>query len=914
MSNEIQFDGGATGLIVYSVLRNSVAQVYNLLSGTFETFTSGSYSGAYPISGTEQGINGYYVANFPSGIIPGFYNLVGKQQGGGFPLQTDVTLADGDLWWTGSGIQTFPTNFNDLSITPAGLVSITSGPNVVVPPASLSGVVANSGLFVNVPIATISGVQPISGTTVSVPIASISGNTSVVLPATLSGVVANSGLFVNVPIATISGVNVVASVSVPSGSLYLASGSIFINTFASGVVGGGSGNLPSAWGNSGAVTIGQNLDKTGYTLLSGLSYTASGLFVNVPTASISGVTPSFVPAVFSGIFSGNFVVIGSVLSGVFSGQQVTLTSGQSYTASGINAVVPPSTLSGVNVIATTASGTLYLASGSIFMTTFASGVVGGGSGNLPNSWGASGSVTIGQNLDKTGYTLTSGLSYTASGINVSVPIASISGAVANSGLFVNVPISTISGVNVVASQASGTTFLASGSFLFGSGQFYLASGSDYLPSGSIFATTFASGVLAQSGQIYLASGTPLFYSGLYYVASGSVTASVSSGSLYLASGSIFKNTFASGVLGTSGGLPTAWGNSGAVTDGQNLDKSGYTANSGIFASVPIATISGLTANSGLFVNVPIGTISGVNSLATIQSGTTYLNSGYVLSNSGQFYVASGSVSAVVPSGSVTLPSGSVIATVASGAVWLASGQAVSLNSGQVVSLYSGQSVNVYSGQLSGQPIAGLSGFIYPASGVNVTIPISSISGVSVVASQASGTTFLASGSFLFGSGQFYVASGSVATSIVSGQVWIASGSQVLVYSGQLSGQPVTTGSGLFVVVPTSTLSGVVANSGLFVNVPTSSISGTNVVATTASGSLYLASGWQKTLLTTDYSGLPTTPVHSLVNATRKLINRWDTTSNSGQLTVYLEDAASVAYMQPLTSQSGAQPIVSLGDS
>jgi hypothetical protein len=486
--------------------------------------------------------------------------------------------------------------------------------------------------------------------------------------------------------------------------------------------------------------------------------------------------------------------------------------------------------------------------------------------------GASGAVPV----EKTVVTTlnVSGQIYPASGINAVVPSATLSGVTANSGLFVSVPISSISGVNVVASQASGTTFLASGSFLFGSGQFYLASGTDFLPSGSIFATTFASGVLAGSGQIFLASGTPLFYSGLYYVASGSVTASVSSGSLYLASGSIFKNTFASGVLGTSGGLPTAWGGSGAVTDGQNLDKTGYTllsgqsyTASGINVTVPPATLSGVTPSfspavfSGIFSGnfVVVGSVlsgvfsgqqvtltsgqsytaSGINATATVLSGQVYLNSGYVLSNSGQFYVASGSVAATANSG------------------------------------------------------------------LFVSVPISSISGVNVVAAQGSGTTFLASGQ----------------------AVYLYSGQSVNVYSGQLSGQPVTTGSGLFVsvpissisgvnsVVPASTLSGVIANSGLFVSVPISSISGVNAGnVSVASGQVFLASGWPQQVLTYNFSGLPNNPVHTMVNALRKLIDRWDTTTNSGQLTVYLEDAASVAYMQPLTSQSGAAPVTALGDS
>ncbi len=423
---ELQWDAGATGITSYANLRNSSGAVYNLLSGQFETsgFFSGSYSGAYPISGTEQGITAYFTAPFPSGIAPGYYNIVAKQQGGVFPVQTDISIANGNLWWTGSGIQTFPTNFGALLIT-SGRVTSLSGANAIVPPSSLSGLVANSGLFVSVPIATISGtvansglfvsvpiatlsgVQPISGATVSVPTASISGTTVVVPIASISGAVANSGLFVSVPIATISGVvaNSGLFVSVPTSSIsgVVANSGLFVN--AAGTV-------------------------------------ASGLFVTVPISSISGVNPA-------------------------SGASVNATVG-----SGIYATVPISSISGVNVVATAsvASGTLYLASGSIFSTTFASGVV-TQSGGVYLASGQAVSLNSGQqvitsmNLDKSGYTLSaSGLDtiQVESGMNLRQAQAAIAASVAGRLSGAGTPTMKFDGAN-----ASGTTRITAG--LDGSG-------------------------------------------------------------------------------------------------------------------------------------------------------------------------------------------------------------------------------------------------------------------------------------------------------------------------------------------------------------------------------------------------------------------------------------------------------------
>lgn len=541
-------------------------------------------------------------------------------------------------------------------------------------------------------------------------------------------------------------------------------------------------------GASGAISGRKCIDGASMALLSGnVVEDAGGLYhANLYTEDVTGKNIGY-------LFSSSGCALVSFMAVTTGGA-----SGYLYPASGVF----------VNATASVASGSLYLASGSIFKNTYASGAL-GTSGGLSTAWGNSGATTVGQNLDKSGVTvgtiisgimsgqvvtLVSGQSYIASGVwsvsgvNAVVPPSTLSGVIANSGLFVSVPIASISGVNTVA------------------------------------------------------------------------TASVSSGSLYLASGSIFLNTFASGVVGGgSGNLPSAWGGSGAVTVGQNLDKSGYT-------------------------DIPI---------------------------SGQVYMASGL---------------SFQATITSGQVWLASGSPVV----------------VYSGQLSGQPVAGLSGFIYPASGVFVnatatvnsgifvTVPISSISGVTVA--TVSGTTYLASGSVTAtaNSGLFVT----VPPATLSG-IQPISGTFVSVPIASISGTTVNLisgtvypASGITSVVSAASLSGIVPASGSFVNVPINTISGVNAVASVNSGSLYLASGslLKNTfasgvlaveipygVLKADGSGITGEAIHSLVNAQRKLVNKWDTTTLSGFLTVFKEDASTTAYTQALTSQSGANPVVALGD-
>lgn len=142
-----------------------------------------------------------------------------------------------------------------------------SGVHTVVPPATLSGVVANSGLTVGIPIAALSGVVANSGLTVTV------------VKDALSGVVANSGLTVGIPIAVLSGVvaNSGLVVSVPIASI--------------------SGNV----GSSG-LTV-----NVVVATLSGV-VGASGIFAQVPIASLSGITPASGLWVASGALSGQPVL------------------------------------------------------------------------------------------------------------------------------------------------------------------------------------------------------------------------------------------------------------------------------------------------------------------------------------------------------------------------------------------------------------------------------------------------------------------------------------------------------------------------------------------------------------------------------------------------------------------------------
>lgn len=213
-------------------------------SGMRLTGLSGFLSGYKSIDGGAQaGISGNIVETAFGQYICNLYDF-------------DLNGRNISFLFTGaSGMipveKTVTTDFNVSGrlVTTSGQTFPASGVNVVVPTASISGVVANSGLFVTVPIASISGVNAVvpistlsgvvaaSGIFANVPIASVSGITVVVPPATISGV------FTNVPIATISGTTVVVppatisgvTVSLASGTVFLASGSVTSGVISSGI-------------------------------------------------------------------------------------------------------------------------------------------------------------------------------------------------------------------------------------------------------------------------------------------------------------------------------------------------------------------------------------------------------------------------------------------------------------------------------------------------------------------------------------------------------------------------------------------------------------------------------------------------------------------------------------------------------
>lgn len=488
------------------MLRRAISGQYlyftlnSAISGNPVIGASGQISGTKSIDGLSGMIvlsgniielgNGSYRANLFSFDVDGLN--VGYQftASGCVSVQYSIaTVANvSGAIFTASGLPTM--DGSGFLQTVSGTTFIASGPFVNVPRASISGVIANSGIFVTVPIATISGVIANSGIFVTVPIA------------TISGVIANSGIFVTVPIATISGAvgNSGQFVTILSGTTFLASGlpamdsSGFLQT-VSGTTFIASGpfvNVPpstisGAIGNSGQFvtvppsTISGVVVNSGVfvTILSGTTYLASGIPALNSSGAVTVVTnlDKAGYSTLSGTLSSGNVV--GVYSGQLSGQTVNVSSGTLFPASGSTFIAsgpfvntPPSSISGLNVnsglFVTVPKETIsgVVANSGLFTTTLKENI----SGVIANSgiFAApttllSGSlsgqlVNVQVNNDKSGYFITQLFPPNFSGLAINTAgQVSVSGSVSVSGIPTNLFLLAVdaSGRVTVGNMASG---------------------------------------------------------------------------------------------------------------------------------------------------------------------------------------------------------------------------------------------------------------------------------------------------------------------------------------------------------------------------------------------------------------------------------------------------------------------------
>jgi hypothetical protein len=100
-----------TGRSLYYHIRNRNSLIYN--GSSFEAYNSSNYLD-YSLPLSEQGISGFYAADFPT-IDSGIYFLLGYEQSGNNPSEEDRNISGGSIHWDGTeeiGFSDTPTDIH----------------------------------------------------------------------------------------------------------------------------------------------------------------------------------------------------------------------------------------------------------------------------------------------------------------------------------------------------------------------------------------------------------------------------------------------------------------------------------------------------------------------------------------------------------------------------------------------------------------------------------------------------------------------------------------------------------------------------------------------------------------------------------------------------------------------------------
>jgi hypothetical protein len=354
MAKEIQ-TGWLSGKTIYAILSNPTGSVWNTNTSAFEAYATANRT-SYAITLTEQGTaSGIYMGDVPS-IPIGQYGVIAYVQAGGSPNESDEFISSGNLDWNGTAIW----SPGDIRLCGGSTVAAGAIPNAAAAAAGgLPTVDANNNVH---------GVQPGTGTGQINP----SGGK---VPATLAA-------------ADVTG-NVAADLQTIKTQTVTCAGSVTVGAFV------GQANAAISVSGAGHIsnvdtltTYTNNTPQTGDAFArlgapAGASISADIAEIAAETDGIASIPTnpllaSNVPANFAalGISSGGHISVVDTLTGN------TPQTGDSFARLGAPA--------GASVSADIAE---VEGETDAIISTLASGVP------------VTGNVTVGSNLDKTGYSL-----------------------------------------------------------------------------------------------------------------------------------------------------------------------------------------------------------------------------------------------------------------------------------------------------------------------------------------------------------------------------------------------------------------------------------------------------------------------------------------------------------------------------
>lgn len=103
-SDVIGFPHNAAAATLYALIRNADGQIWETVGPSFEAYSTANIAN-YDIALTEQGTaSQFYTFTFPSAITAGVFSIAVYSQAGGAPAEGDISVAEGEIEWTGSVI------------------------------------------------------------------------------------------------------------------------------------------------------------------------------------------------------------------------------------------------------------------------------------------------------------------------------------------------------------------------------------------------------------------------------------------------------------------------------------------------------------------------------------------------------------------------------------------------------------------------------------------------------------------------------------------------------------------------------------------------------------------------------------------------------------------------------------------
>lgn len=146
-NNILGFPHSAAGVTLYAIIRNQTGEAWNTAGSVFQTYVTANITD-YDVALSQQGTaSQFYALTFPGAISAGVYYVAIYQQAGGAPAEGDMSVGEGEVFWTGTALVNDAARLENLdAAVTTRLAPTTAGRTLDVTAAGEAGIdLANVG-------------------------------------------------------------------------------------------------------------------------------------------------------------------------------------------------------------------------------------------------------------------------------------------------------------------------------------------------------------------------------------------------------------------------------------------------------------------------------------------------------------------------------------------------------------------------------------------------------------------------------------------------------------------------------------------------------------------------------------------------------------------------------------------------